>query len=548
MTEGSKGEDWIFESPDPGTYATERLPGRDEVEKLAAARALGADRPLPPRRPVRPGPARAEGDAPGSDEAQTGAIPVVGASGDYARSGSTPNAEDAPAPAVLTLPARFAALSWWDAVRDITALVTLCTATTVRYVEADLGAWMLIPRIAVAIAVAALIAVHLLRWIPAHPRLRLIRGVRMIGMAPALLAAAMTLLADLVTSLPVLFSPLPDGPPVGIGVGVALLLLGGLLGIEPRSHEGYIPGPRARSGTRTLLLVIAWAAAALLALCLVMAIGRMFTTGWAYSLRVLADAGVSALLLTLVIGSGLRRERSRYVFVIAAVAGLVIGAVADDTLRLQFAAPRSVATGYVYLPLLFAAFAVLVSRSFVRSMHLSFRRADWIVYAVRALEFSTVMHLGALGWNVLAAFAALGGVGPGGWVLHGIDALLAGIFAGLSSLGRKALLERPAVSARATAVVASLVMVVVGFLDVIVNSLATGSGAGLATGGVALSIGVAVALMLTVPAPVRDEYGAPDLVQMFEDFRRRDARTDSVIAGVPEVDQDHATRKSFPSA
>lgn len=535
--------DWIFATPEPGVMPTERLPGRLDLEREAAA--LRPDGHLPPA-PVPGGEGTEETAAVApEDEGTIGASPASQGGATYARSGTTPNAESAPHRGVLALPVRFAALSWWDAVRDITALVALCSAYTVVYTVADIGRWLLFPRIAIGIAVLTLIVAHLLRWVPATPRLPLIRALRVVGMAPAILVALGTILADAVLSLPVLFSP-PDGRIIGIGVGVALLLLGGMLGIEPRRHEGFVPGERSRERTRTLLLVIGWVAVVFLVLALVMLVGRLFTTGWAGSALGLANTGLSALVLALVIGAGLRRERTRYVFAVAAVAGLVLGAITDNTLRLQFAAPQSVATGYVYLPLLFAAFAVLTSRSFVRSMPVTFRRADWIVYAVRALEFSVVVHIGAAVWCVLAAVAAAGGVGRGGVVLHLVGGVVAALFAVMSSFGRRALLERPAESARSTAVVAALVMVVVGFLDIIVNSIATGAGAGLVTGGVALSIGIAVALMLTVPAPVRDEYGAPDLVQMFEDFRRCDSASRSLLARVPDVSAERSARKSFP--
>lgn len=537
--------DWIFASADPGTVPTEQLPGRAEFDKYTSPLVPTGQIPVIPE--LATGAADDDRHDDGDDE--HGSARSVGgshAAGSYARSGTTPDAEDAPAASVLQLPSRFAALSWWDAVRDIVALVALASAYTVPYTAADIGAWLIAPRVAIVIALVALVVVHLLRWIPEHPPLRILRIVRMAGMAPAILVAFATVLADLVLSLPVLFAPLPDGPPVGVGVGVSLLLLGGMLGAEPRRHEGFEPGEAARARTRRMLLGIVATAAVFLVIALVMIVGRLVTTGWAFSARALADTGLSALVIGLMVGSGLRRERSRYVFAVAALAGLVLGAAADNSLRLQFAQVRSVATSFVYLPPLFSAFAIMVSRSFVRTMPLSFRRADWIVYAVRALEFSVTLHIGAVCWSLLAAVARAGGVGWGGVVLHLVDAILAAVFAVMSSFGRRALLERSADSARASAVVASIVMVILGFLDVIVNSLASGAGAGLVTGGVALAVGVAVALMLTVPAPVRDQYGAPDLVRMFEDFRRRDADARSLLARVPDVSAERATKKRFP--
>ena len=188
----------------------------------------------------------------------------------------------------------------------------------------------------------------------------------------------------------------------------------------------------------------------------------------------------------------------------------------------------------------------MISRSFVRSMPLSFRRTDWLVYSVRALELSALMHTAAVLWHLLIALAATSAPVAGGPVLHLIDAVVCACFVVVSLFGRTALLSRPALSARASGVVASLVLVVVGFLDVIVNSIATASGAGLVTGGVALVLGIATALMLTVPAPVRDEFGAPDITRMFADFRARDNGRVSLLDLVPDVTEATAERKPFP--
>src|SRR5699024_3750128 len=204
-------------------------------------------------------------------------------------------------------------------------------------------------------------------------------------------------------------------------------------------------------------------------------------------------------------------------------------------------------SGFVYLPFLFAAFGLMISRSFVRSMPVSFRRTDWLVYSVRAFEFSALMHAAAVLWHLLAAIAALGGRGPGSPVLHLIDAVVCVCFVVVSLFGRTALLSRPAVTARASGVVSGLIMVVVGFLDVIVNSFAMAAGAGLVTGGAALALGLAIALMLTVPAPVRDEFGAPDVTRRFADFRARDGRRRSLLDQVPDVTAETAPRKTIPS-
>ena len=591
--------DWIFASDDPRTLPTDRLPGREEFDRYAA--------PLLARRAAEPALPDAENETvdlsgidpdalregrPAAEEpdAVTGAIPALGPDGEeledpspdaegseadgsapgadglagdpataplrpprdvtYARSGTTPNAAEDEIPLrTIVLPDRFKALGIFDALRDVLALVCLVSALTTTFILGSIPAIDSYGKAAIGTGLVALIVVHLLRWVPKNPPLGLVRLVRLIGLLPALLAALGVILTDLVLSIPLLFSSLPEGPPVGIGIGVSLLLLGAIVGIEPRAHEGYLPASTALNRARMLLTGVSALAAAALLLALVMIVGRIVTTGWSYSLMTLADALVSTLLLGIVLSSALLRDRSWYVFSTAAAGGLVVAALADNTLRLQFAAPTSFATGYVYLPLVFAAFGLMISRSFVRTMPISFRRADWLVYTVRAFEFSAAMHVAAVVWHVLAAIAARAGdAAPGGPVLHLIDAVVCACFVAVSLFARRALLERPADLARASGVISGIVLVVVGFLAIIVNSVAMGSGAGLVTGGTALSIGIAAALMLTVPAPVRDEFGAPDLAQMFADFRTRDAGRSSLLDRVPDVTEERARKKSFPAS
>lgn len=556
--------DWIFAIADPGTLPTEQLPSREEFERHAApllphAQQAGEEpststsripavdgeeqEPATRRWTMDSDPDAEQTLGPDGPDDRAAALPGEGGS-TYARSGTTPTAEGlSPRPA---LPARFADLSAFDALRDVAALVCLVASLSTTF---TVGPGLLLDRIGaitVGVAILALVVVHLLRWLPKKPPLRLIRVVRVIGLAPALIAAVGTMVTDLVFSVPVLFSPLPDGPPVGIGAGVSLLLVGVIVGIEPRAHEGFLPSTVARARARALIKGIGIAAAVAFALSVVMLVGRVLTTGWAYSLLTFASALVSVLLLLLVLGSAMRRERTWFVFSAAAVGGLVVVALADNSLRFAFAAPSSFATGFVYLPFLFAAWSVMISRSFVRTMPLTFRREDWLVYTVRAFEFSAVMHTASAGWHVLAGVASLGGAGTGGIVLHLVDAVVAACFVVLSLVARRALLDRPAEVARSTGVVVGVVMVVVGFLSIIVNSLASGAGAGLETGAVALAVGVGSALMLTVPAPVRDEFGAPDLVQMFEDFRRRDREERARGPWLPDVSAERARKKTFP--
>lgn len=580
----NQDSDWIFATDDPHTLPTERLPDRAEFDRYSApllARRRSAALPpgenetvdlsgLDPEQ-LRAGtePDAATGAIPAIDpDAEEDAVPTtvtvpeepVGPSTTaplraprdvtYARSGTTPNAEDEDAPATglngFVLPERFKDLGIFDALRDVMALICMVAAMTTTFTVAHSTLVDGVGKIVIGVGLAALVAVHLMRWIPSTPPLPAIRVVRVAGLAPALLVAVGTVVSDLVGSLPVLFSSLPDGPPVGLGVGVSLLLLGAILGIEPRAHEGYLPQARARRVARILLVAVGIAAAAALLLALVMIIGRLFTTGWSYSLLVIGDTVISALLLGIVLASALLRERSWYVFSTAAVSSLAVAALADNTLQLQFAAPLSFATDYVYLPFLFAALGLMISRSFVRTMPIAFQRTDWLVFTVRAFEFSALLHTAAVLWHVLAAVVATSGRLQGSPVLHLIDAAVCLCFVAVSLFARTSLLSRPAVTARANGVIAGLLMVVVGFLDVIVNSLATGAGAGLVTGGTALTVGIAAALMLTVPAPVRDEFGAPDIVRMFADFRARDSGSISLLSQVPDVTEETARKKAFP--
>ena len=585
----TQDDDWIFAVDDPHSLPTDRLPSRSEFDRYATPLLARreAEATLPPGENETVDlsgldPEQLRGGA--EPSTATGALPIItdeteetdeptadadgadGADGapttttdeltaplsrpgaaSYARSGTTPNAADDGLPLHgFVLPERFKELGVFDALRDVLTLICLTTALTTTFTLNRSTLLDLFGEIAVGVGLAALVAVHLLRWIPSSPPLSAVRGLRVAGMLPALLTALVVIVTDLVLSLPVLFSPLPDGPPVGIGVGVSLLLLGAVLGIEPRAHEGYVPQVRARRIARTMLLGVGAAAAVALLIALVMIVGRLFTTGWPYSLLTFADTLLSMLLLGVLLAAALRRERSWFVFSAAAAAGLVIAALADNALGLQFAAPLSFATSFVYLPFAFAAFGLMISRSFVRSMPLSFHRTDWLVYTVRAFEFSALMHAGAVVWQLLVAITAIPAHTSGSPLLHVIDAMVCASFVVVSLFGRTALLTRPAVSARASGVVAAVVLVVVGFFDVIVNSLATASGAGLVTGGVALAIGIAAALMLTVPSPVRDEFGAPDITRMFTDFRARDGARTSLLDLVPDVTGQTAERKHFP--
>src|SRR5690625_7485862 len=87
----------------------------------------------------------------------------------------------------------------------------------------------------------------------------------------------------------------------------------------------------------------------------------------------------------------------------------------------------------------------MISRSFVRTMPVSFRRADWLVYTVRAFEFSAVMHTAAVVWHLLAVIASrTGDAAPGGQVVNLLGAAVCACFAAVSLLGLLALIWRTA--------------------------------------------------------------------------------------------------------
>src|SRR5690625_4921955 len=144
--------DWIFASDDPRTLPTDRLPDREEFDRYAA--------PLLAR---RAGQAALPGESePAAEEPDTatGLIPALGPDSEaneereepdptaplrrprevtYARSGTTPNAEDEDGGGVgiplrgIVVPDRFKALGIFDALRDVLALVCLVSALTTTF-------------------------------------------------------------------------------------------------------------------------------------------------------------------------------------------------------------------------------------------------------------------------------------------------------------------------------------------------------------------------------------------------------------------------------
>ena len=141
----------------------------------------------------------------------------------------------------------------------------------------------------------------------------------------------------------------------------------------------------------------------------------------------------------------------------------------------------------MWLPFAFAAFGLLLSRSYVRSSTHNFKRVDWLMYAARTFEFSRTMH-GVAFAAVLVYFAAIlvGYDARGGSGLVILQLLLVALLALLSHFGRKALVRKNAVKARGHAVSIGAALTLLGFLGVIVFSVVTGAAAGLTNGGLGL--------------------------------------------------------------
>src|SRR5699024_7733850 len=236
--DGPGAADWSFAAGDPHDLPTDRLPDRAEFDRYAT--------PLLARRDA--GPAMPPGEnetvdlssldiehpdadpARGSDAepaAATGAIPVLGPDGDpvpaapddeealvaplsrpgavsYARSGTTPNAEDEDeTPWYGFVPLhRFRALGVLAALRDVAAPICLAAALTTTFTLARTPRPYLLGKFGLGPALLALVAVHLLRWVPSPPPRGAVRLLRFIGMLPALATAVTVVVVDLVLSLP----------------------------------------------------------------------------------------------------------------------------------------------------------------------------------------------------------------------------------------------------------------------------------------------------------------------------------------------------------
>ena len=373
--------------------------------------------------------------------------------------------------------------------------------------------------------------------------------VRKVGMLPAFAASIGVLGYDLVASIPDLLTPLPEGPRVGVGVSVALLLFGAVMGSERRGFEGYVPDAAAKARAGRWILVLRVLLLVSFALSLVMVVGKAVNGDPAFALVTLSNSLGSLALGLFIANPKLNEQPSWYVFLVGATAAMVVGAAADNSLRLEYAAPGSFSTSYVWLPFAFAAFGLLLSRSYVRSSTHNFKRVDWLMYAARTFEFSRTMH-GVAFAAVLVYFAAIlvGYDARGGSGLAILQLLLVALLALLSHFGRKALVRKNAVKARGHAVSIGAALTLLGFLGVIVFSVVTGAAAGLTNGGLGLVAGITAALMITVPAPVRDEHGVPDLERTFAEFRARINGAAGATAFLPDVSEARRRTHRFPSS
>lgn len=485
--------------------------------------------------------------------AEPSPAPAAAHPASYARSGSTPN--QPPRQEIRTalpLPEAFAEMSGWDAVREgisiaayIAVFSTVITWTGIAWLD-------VIARITAGIGLAGIIAAYVLRWRAAPPMdrsLRLVRRVRLLTQIPAGLAALAVIITDLVLSLPVLFAKLPEGPPVGVGAGVALLTLGAVLGREPRRHEGFAPGDVEKSRSRTRLSLVRSATLASAVIAAVMMAGKAFAGDPLFSLVTLSRSLASFAIIMLFVEAALRRRPSWYVFLMGAAAALVLGAMLDASLQFTYAAPQSFATGFVWLPFMFAAFGIASSRSYVRSMPLSFRRVDWLVYSHRTFEYSAAMHaVGLLSAAMVALAILFGYPAQYGMGIASTNVVLMVVLFALSLAGRSALRSRDPQKARSTSILMAVLISSIGFLGVIINTVAYASGANLTDGGLGLVAGLAAALMLAVPAPIRNEYGAPDVALMFREFRFRDVSGTGLFSRVPNMSAETSQRKAFPAA
>ncbi|MGQ4544369.1 DUF7937 domain-containing protein [Dermabacteraceae bacterium P13088] len=514
MKDSQQGPEWETEEEifaDPHVRHTEKLPTRDEIAQYALRPDTSAQEP--PALP-KAAPANVFVDPDVEDEAE---LPDIDRQ--RARSGDTPSVP-APLPRFAVIPAPLKVISRWDIARDALAFACLFSVLISSYTWREVGYREIAVLITTVLALLSIPACYLAHGKMRPVPLRIARTIRYVGQLPLLVVTLGYIGYDLFRSLPVLFSPLPAGPPVGLSVGVALALAGTLLALETRGNEGMVPGERQKSLARATILVLTGLLTASLGVFLVMAVGRAVQGEPEYALAVFAHALVALAIAGVICVSAINRQPSWFVFSAAAGGLLLLGAVADNSLRLAYAAPSSYAINLVWLPWVCAVFAVMVSRSYVRTVKLTFGKSDWVLYALRTAEYSLLLHaVGFVAALILLVRSFLAGDGYTGLWIFTLLFLALAVY--LSRYAHTAMLTFDADRARSHAVGAGVALFSAGFVFVIVHTVATQAAAGVITGGLALLVGIAIGLMLTVPVPILDEHGAPDLELMFADARRR---------------------------
>lgn len=540
---GNRGEN--HRTPDDfTTFPTEQLPGRRDVEH----RVRDAGEPAEPGTRTAETPAvesaltdeewqptetvpRLPGDEDTGPVLQPGAdgmpaLPATTPGATYARSGTTP--AEAPGQKrgrwrldLSTMRNPLVDVHPDDLLRDLVAVVLLATSLTSAWTwtGATTSSWPAF--VAILVSTLVLPLVHVLRAVRFGGRAvgdRHLRWVRLLGMVPAAAAALAAIMTDLVLSVVVVLGPLSLADSRGIGIGVALALSGALLGVEPRRHEGWSATERSRTVLHLLQRIVLVALAGSTVLALAALVPRALVAGAPGVL-----VGVSEMLVTLVylalLADVVRSRRAdRYVVAIGVFAVLLIGGAFDTMLRLDFAAPQSFAFGYVSMPFGFALATLLLSRTWVDELGPTFVHDSWRAFGARLMAFSALAHVVGLVATVLMLIVRVR-TGEGGIVVTVLSLVGLAALAALSWAIRGSLRSEAVDRGRSRAVLLSLGLVALGFLGVIVTTIALGTSMQTTTGGLGLFAGLAVVLMLTVPVSMRERYGAPDFGRMWAEAK-----------------------------
>lgn len=558
---GSRGGEHV--SPDEyTTFPTEQIPGGRDVARYAES-AADSTPGGPAQAPSEPGTQTAETPAiesalsdeewhptevvprlPGDqdtgpvlqpDTEDMPALPPKAAGATFARSGTTPAeaARQKRARWTLDLSTMRNPLTGVhpdDLVRDLIAVVLLATSLTSTWTWSGATTTELPSFLAVLLSTLVVPLLYVLRGVRFGGRAvneRQLRWIRLLGMVPAAGAAVSTIVADLVLSFIVVLGPQDLSASRGIGIGVALALTGALLGAEPRRHEGWTAHPQVRRLLHVLLRIVVISLGVSTLLAVAALIPRGLAEGATGVLVAVAAMLVTLIYLVLLVDVVRTRRADRFVVTISVFGVLLIGGAFDTMLRLDFAAPQSFVYGYVSAPFAFALVALLMSRTWVDELAPSFVHDSWRAFGARLMEFSLIAHAVAVLATVLLLIArqlsGAGGITVTVLSLIGLAALCV-----LSWFVRAGLRSEAVDRGRSRAVLLAIAMVALGFLGVIVTTIAFGTSMQTTTGGLGLFAGLAVVLAMTVPASMRERYGAPDFARMWAEAKpARTADSDS---------------------